>query len=142
MKHALTIIQRRMEGLQGEEREVADEIILFAVRQIDVLREQRKLRLELDNLRSEIKADRSHKLGLTDKRDDEWLTSGQVMEVLGHERTYLWELGQVGLLKPYEKRGNVNRYRVRDLRRFLAIDAQLLGRTLNEWRAKNKGKML
>ncbi|MBL7951281.1 MAG: hypothetical protein JNM62_06130 [Flavobacteriales bacterium] len=140
MKDALTIIQRRMEGLQGEEREVADEIILSAVRQIDGLREQRKLRLELQRLRSEIEADRSHKRGLTEKRDDEWITSGEVMEVLGHERTYLWELGQVGLLKPFEKRGNVNRYRVRDFRRFLAIDAQLVGRTLNEWRAKNKGK--
>ena len=140
MKDALTIIQRRMEGLQGEEREVAEEIVLSAVRQIDLVREQRKLRLELQSLRSEIEADRSHKRGLIDKRDDEWLTSGAVMEVLQHGRTYLWELAQSQLLKPFEKRGNVNRYRVRDLRRFLELDAAVVGRTLNEWRARNEGQ--
>ena len=140
MKDVLTIIQRRMEGLQGEEREVADEIILSAVRQIDVLREQRKLRLELQRLRSEIEADRSHNRDLTTKRDVEWLTSGDVMKALGHGRTYLWELAQSQLLKPFEKRGNENRYRVRDLRRFLELDAAVVGRTLNEWRATNKGQ--
>lgn len=142
MKDALAIVQRRMESLRGKERDAAEEIILSAVRQIDVLREQSILRQEIQSLRSEIEADRSHKRELTDKRDDEWLTSGDVMKALGHGRTYLWELAQSQLLKPFEKRGNVNRYRVRDLRRFLELDAAVVGRTLNEWRATNEGQRL
>ncbi|MCB9163484.1 MAG: hypothetical protein H6592_03470 [Flavobacteriales bacterium] len=140
MKDILPAVQQRIERLRGEDRAEAERIIVHALRQIDLIQEQKALFQEIQCLRMELESDRDQKKRVLDMRDDEWLSSTEVLEVLGHERTYLWELGQAELLKPFEKRGNGNRYRVRDLRRFLAIDAQLVGRTLNEWRATNKGQ--
>lgn len=140
MTDILHFVQNRIERLHGEEREEAERIIQHALRQIDLIQQGKELREEIASLRSELQADRSQKRVLRDLRDDEWLTSAEVQKALGHERTYLWELGEVGLLKPFERKGNGNRYRVRDFRHFMEIDPVVVQRTLKEWRLKNKGK--
>lgn len=140
MTDILLFVENRIEGLHGEDREEAERIIMHALRQIDLIQQGKELREEIASLRSELQADRAQKRVLRDLRDDEWLTSTEVQETLGHERTYLWELGEVGLLKPFEKRGNENRFRVRDVRHFLEIDPKVVQRTLKEWRLKNKRK--
>lgn len=138
MKDVLATVQQRIEGLRGTEREEAEQIVRQAIRQIDLIQQQKVLNQELFSLRSALESERVQNRSLVDRREDEWLSTEEVREVIGHERTYLWELGQAELLKPFEKRGNGNRYRVRDLRRFMEIDPAQVGRTLNAWRSKHK----
>lgn len=105
-----------------------------ALREIDLIQEAKRLRAELDSLRIEVTAGQQQRPSKLTFDDDRRLSTEEVCDIIGKERTYLWELEQVGFLKPFEKRRNRKSYRARDVNRYLAMDPSDIAIAVRHWR--------
>jgi hypothetical protein len=122
MSDILIRIQNRISELRDVEKEEADAALLIALRSIERIREARLAREEHQAMRLEWQSALKQMAAKPKYDDDDLLTSDQVYELIGHGRTYLWELGVAGFLKPTVSRPNFKRYRFRDVQAFKARD--------------------